>query len=165
MRAWCLPLLLTATLTAALGSVSSCGGRSAEPGTASGGTAGAGGSGGGGSICTLPAEGGMCNAYFPRWWFNAETQRCEPFVWGGCGGNGNNFESAEACVAGCAAQSIDDVCQAVGCAEGDVCVYFSELAGCGTPCIEGSGCPNGTHCSCGSSCSGCDDCALVCRST
>eukprot|EP00662_Eupelagonemidae_sp_cell21_P019674 gene19674-47849_t len=37
----------------------------------------------------------------PRWWFNAATGACEPFTYGGCGGNGNNFETPEQCESSC----------------------------------------------------------------
>lgn len=52
-------------------------------------------------ICGLPAESGECDGAFQRWYFNAGSGQCEAFVYGGCGGNANNFESAEACGAVC----------------------------------------------------------------
>ena len=52
-------------------------------------------------ICRAPAVVGPCDAAFPRWYYDFNSQRCEEFVWGGCGGNGNNFETREACEATC----------------------------------------------------------------
>jgi hypothetical protein len=51
--------------------------------------------------CRLPADPGPCKAAIPRWFFNRATGRCERFVYGGCGGNTNNFETAEECEATC----------------------------------------------------------------
>jgi hypothetical protein len=48
-------------------------------------------------VCDLPIVGGPCDAYIPRWAFNARTGQCERFIYGGCGGNHNNFESKERC--------------------------------------------------------------------
>lgn len=31
------------------------------------------------------------------WYFKSTTRRCEPFVYGGCGGNANRFQSVEEC--------------------------------------------------------------------
>ena len=53
--------------------------------------------------CTLPPESGECDAAFPRWYFDAATGECAEFLWGGCGGNANNFETREACQATCGA--------------------------------------------------------------
>ena len=36
--------------------------------------------------CLLPKEPGMCKAYFPRYFYNVETDECEQFGYGGCGG-------------------------------------------------------------------------------
>jgi hypothetical protein len=57
--------------------------------------------------CLKAAESGPCNAAFTRFAFNGATLTCEPFVFGGCGGNGNNFETAEACEATCASEYAD----------------------------------------------------------
>jgi hypothetical protein len=52
-------------------------------------------------ICQLPSDVGPCEAIVPRWFHNAETGECERFIWGGCGGNANNFETREACERTC----------------------------------------------------------------
>lgn len=74
-------------------------------GTTSSGTTGSGttGSGGGPSDdrCLLPLDSGDCDAAFQAWGYNAETGRCEEFLWGGCGGNENRFDSLEACISVC----------------------------------------------------------------
>ncbi|XP_051632424.1 protein AMBP-like [Manacus candei] len=51
--------------------------------------------------CRLPAITGRCRASIPRWFFNASSGTCESFVFGGCGGNGNNFGSERECREGC----------------------------------------------------------------
>ena len=55
--------------------------------------------------CSLPAESGPCTAAFPRWAFDPARGTCAQFTWGGCGGNANNFESEEACLASCQPQT------------------------------------------------------------
>eukprot|EP00051_Salpingoeca_urceolata_P017573 m.241086 g.241086 ORF g.241086 m.241086 type:complete len:2387 (+) comp18994_c0_seq2:73-7233(+) len=52
-------------------------------------------------VCALPLVVGPCDAAIPRWHYNAETDRCEEFVYGGCGGNENNFATLEACEQRC----------------------------------------------------------------
>lgn len=47
--------------------------------------------------CHQPKETGRCFALFYRYAFNVDTHSCEEFVFGGCGGNKNNFESLEHC--------------------------------------------------------------------
>ena len=37
----------------------------------------------------------------PRWAYNSQTGQCQSFVYGGCEGNGNNFESREDCEESC----------------------------------------------------------------
>ncbi|XP_071002327.1 WAP, Kazal, immunoglobulin, Kunitz and NTR domain-containing protein 2-like [Oncorhynchus clarkii lewisi] len=47
--------------------------------------------------CSLPSLQGPCKAYEPRWAYSSTLKQCQSFIWGGCGGNENNFESKEAC--------------------------------------------------------------------
>uniref|UniRef100_A0A5K3F6A2 BPTI/Kunitz inhibitor domain-containing protein n=1 Tax=Mesocestoides corti TaxID=53468 RepID=A0A5K3F6A2_MESCO len=49
------------------------------------------------SPCYLPIERGMCMAHMKRWAYDATTGLCVPFVYGGCGGNANQFKSKAAC--------------------------------------------------------------------
>ena len=51
--------------------------------------------------CQLPILGGSCMAYFPSYGYSAETGRCESFVYGGCDGNDNRFETLDECLAAC----------------------------------------------------------------
>ena len=51
--------------------------------------------------CTLPAESGLCKAAFQRFYFNSDSGQCEQFIFGGCGGNDNNFETMEQCQQTC----------------------------------------------------------------
>lgn len=47
--------------------------------------------------CGLPTLQGPCKAYEPRWAYSSSLQQCQSFIYGGCEGNNNNFESKEAC--------------------------------------------------------------------
>ncbi|XP_010901359.2 amyloid-like protein 2 isoform X6 [Esox lucius] len=53
------------------------------------------------AVCTLEAETGPCRASMPRWHFDMATRKCVRFVYGGCAGNRNNFDSEEYCMAVC----------------------------------------------------------------
>lgn len=53
------------------------------------------------TLCSLPKETGPCRAMMHRFFFNPSTNKCEQFVYGGCGGNENNFLSSEECQASC----------------------------------------------------------------
>ena len=49
----------------------------------------------------MEKEVGKCKALFPRWYYDNSLNECQEFVFGGCGGNKNNFESKAACLQKC----------------------------------------------------------------
>ncbi|XP_047645804.1 kunitz-type protease inhibitor 2 [Phacochoerus africanus] len=51
--------------------------------------------------CTAKAVTGPCRAAFPRWYFNAEKNSCDKFIYGGCRGNKNSYHSKEECMQRC----------------------------------------------------------------
>lgn len=48
-------------------------------------------------VCNMEKEEGNCLAYFQNYFYNKKTQSCEGFIYGGCGGNANNFDSLDSC--------------------------------------------------------------------
>lgn len=50
--------------------------------------------------CFQKGETGKCRAFFIKYHFNQESNSCEKFVWGGCGGN-VPFDSLEQCQKTC----------------------------------------------------------------
>nr|XP_033774943.1 amyloid-like protein 2 isoform X2 [Geotrypetes seraphini] len=53
------------------------------------------------AVCSMEAMTGPCRAAMPRWYFNLNKKKCIHFIYGGCGGNRNNFESEDYCMAVC----------------------------------------------------------------
>ena len=54
-----------------------------------------------GDTCLLKKNPGRCMALIPRYYYNSENGKCEEFMYGGCGGNRNNFEDIKACQERC----------------------------------------------------------------
>ncbi|KAL7630403.1 UNVERIFIED_CONTAM: hypothetical protein RMT77_019434 [Armadillidium vulgare] len=52
-------------------------------------------------ICLLPTLVGRCRNFTARFSFTPLVDRCEPFIYGGCGGNENNFKTFDDCIARC----------------------------------------------------------------
>ena len=50
--------------------------------------------------CELEPDPGMCKAYFPKYYFDKETNSCEEFIYGGCGGV-VPFDTLEQCSQQC----------------------------------------------------------------
>ena len=48
-------------------------------------------------VCYQPTIVGECRGAFRRWTFDQRTRSCEEFVYGGCNGNENRFNTPEAC--------------------------------------------------------------------
>ncbi|XP_026315034.1 papilin isoform X7 [Hyposmocoma kahamanoa] len=61
--------------------------------------------------CKLPKVKGACQGYHLRWYFDSAREQCGQFVFGGCLGNANNFESRELCQEHCEPARGDDVCK------------------------------------------------------
>uniref|UniRef100_UPI00398F387B carboxypeptidase inhibitor SmCI-like n=1 Tax=Pristiophorus japonicus TaxID=55135 RepID=UPI00398F387B len=62
-------------------------------------------------ICTLKADGGRCKGLNKRYYFNIFTQKCEEFIYGGCNGNENNFETKKKCLAKCKVKDRRNPCR------------------------------------------------------
>ncbi|CAF1181055.1 unnamed protein product [Rotaria sp. Silwood1] len=51
--------------------------------------------------CELAPETGPCRGMFPSFYYNPSTKQCESFIYGGCQGNANRFETKKDCHAQC----------------------------------------------------------------
>ncbi|VDL93530.1 unnamed protein product [Schistocephalus solidus] len=56
----------------------------------------------GSEICNLLPDSGMCMGFMPRFYFDADAGTCQSFIYGGCGGNKNNFRTEQECLEACA---------------------------------------------------------------
>ena len=52
-------------------------------------------------MCMLPMEKGPCKEVHEKYYFDTKTGKCGKFIFGGCFGNLNNFESADECESTC----------------------------------------------------------------
>ena len=52
-------------------------------------------------ICRLPPVKGPCEALYPRWYYSKADHTCLLFIYGGCDGNANNFETEKECLEKC----------------------------------------------------------------
>ena len=51
--------------------------------------------------CKAAPEAGPCYGHIRRWFYSAKDSVCRPFVFGGCGGNGNSYASWDECSNAC----------------------------------------------------------------
>lgn len=51
--------------------------------------------------CMAPKKVGPCRGSFPRWHYNAASEKCEKFNFGGCRENRNNYLSQDECTNAC----------------------------------------------------------------
>jgi len=52
-------------------------------------------------ICNTPVDTGPCTEEHAAWYFDSNTRACQAFIYSGCGGNANRFESEEQCERHC----------------------------------------------------------------
>ncbi|CAH0719454.1 unnamed protein product, partial [Brenthis ino] len=53
------------------------------------------------ALCELQPKRGSCRMAITRYYYNINERVCEPFTYGGCSGNKNNFLSSEDCTEYC----------------------------------------------------------------
>lgn len=51
--------------------------------------------------CTLPEDPGPCSNSTVRWYYDSDSEKCQQFMYGGCDGNSNNFQTIEECIGRC----------------------------------------------------------------
>ncbi|KAI4879840.1 hypothetical protein NFI96_025628 [Prochilodus magdalenae] len=84
--------------------------------------------------CLTPKKVGPCKGSFPRWHYNAASNRCEEFIFGGCLANNNNYVSKQECFDACNGTTVA--------AGGRKRKIPTEV--CDTPCVDGQfRCSNG----------------------
>ncbi|KAJ4924911.1 hypothetical protein JOQ06_003860 [Pogonophryne albipinna] len=54
--------------------------------------------------CLEPMSEGACSEFVLLWYFHPRSGECRPFVYGGCGGNTNQFSSRQECQSWCGVQ-------------------------------------------------------------
>lgn len=51
--------------------------------------------------CKPTPERGWCKGFEERWFFNVTSGTCQTFIYRGCGGNDNNYETQHECEITC----------------------------------------------------------------
>lgn len=77
----------------------------------------------GASTCELPLDRGHCNDWIARYYFDAETGKCELFNYRGCGGNANNYGTYTACLTACKSVMSCSDGQILGCTDSTATNY------------------------------------------
>uniref|UniRef100_A0A3P8RLV0 Serine peptidase inhibitor, Kunitz type 1 a n=1 Tax=Amphiprion percula TaxID=161767 RepID=A0A3P8RLV0_AMPPE len=88
--------------------------------------------------CMAPKKIGPCRGAFPRWHYNAASEKCEEFMFGGCRENLNNYLSMVECSNACYGS------EKGGIAGRGLPIPTTQGEKCGTPCKPGQfTCTNG----------------------
>ncbi|KAK6113724.1 Kunitz/Bovine pancreatic trypsin inhibitor domain family protein [Brugia pahangi] len=61
--------------------------------------------------CLSPMDSGPCNTAIKRWYYDTRERQCIKFEYSGCGGNGNNYPTKEACEKQCKSTSNEPKCK------------------------------------------------------
>uniref|UniRef100_H2YTV0 BPTI/Kunitz inhibitor domain-containing protein n=1 Tax=Ciona savignyi TaxID=51511 RepID=H2YTV0_CIOSA len=57
-------------------------------------------------VCMLIPDAGPCKGSHLRYYYDRAAMSCQKFLYGGCHGNGNNFETLDACSSQCGVKSL-----------------------------------------------------------
>ncbi|EEC19257.1 serine protease inhibitor, putative, partial [Ixodes scapularis] len=57
------------------------------------------------TACKPTPERGICKGFLDRWFFNVSSGACETFLYSGCGGNLNEYQSQWECEFACMGKS------------------------------------------------------------
>uniref|UniRef100_H9G9K1 BPTI/Kunitz inhibitor domain-containing protein n=1 Tax=Anolis carolinensis TaxID=28377 RepID=H9G9K1_ANOCA len=90
-------------------------------------------------LCLLPPNQGDCYAYMPRFFYNSTSGKCEKFIYGGCGGNENNFMTREECYYACIGTGERDTDGTAGKAGSGTTSIAGKLEPCDAPGCESTG--------------------------
>ncbi|XP_017489901.1 PREDICTED: chymotrypsin inhibitor SCI-II-like [Rhagoletis zephyria] len=52
-------------------------------------------------VCLQSPQSGRCFGYVPSFAYNPIARKCEEFIYGGCGGNDNRFDTKKECELSC----------------------------------------------------------------
>ncbi|XP_063000993.1 kunitz-like toxin PcKuz3 [Elgaria multicarinata webbii] len=52
-------------------------------------------------FCHMPVQRGLCYGYHHRFFYKPSSNQCKSFIYGGCGGNKNNFRTFMECQRKC----------------------------------------------------------------
>ncbi|XP_067099927.1 kunitz-type protease inhibitor 1a [Osmerus mordax] len=104
--------------------------------------------------CMVPMKVGPCRSSYPRWHYNAASRKCEPFTFGGCMPNANNYMTEDECKNACRGMSENHLSGRSGplpAAKGEMC---------GKPCESGQfNCSNGCCLDPGLQCDSVEQCS------
>ncbi|XP_066276574.1 cysteine-rich motor neuron 1 protein-like [Branchiostoma lanceolatum] len=81
--------------------------------------------------CAEPKKVGLCRAARRRFYFDSSERKCKSFIYGGCGGNRNNFLTMRDCETTCA---VIDLKLANSVVKGQNCPAHSRWSQCGSAC-------------------------------
>eukprot|EP00096_Caligus_rogercresseyi_P003711 TRINITY_DN1716_c0_g1_i1.p1 TRINITY_DN1716_c0_g1~~TRINITY_DN1716_c0_g1_i1.p1 ORF type:complete len:445 (-),score=99.12 TRINITY_DN1716_c0_g1_i1:112-1416(-) len=59
-------------------------------------------------MCSAIKVVGECKGAISRWFYDSERDTCSPFIYSGCNGTANNFESLEDCASSCIASQLSE---------------------------------------------------------
>ncbi|KAF7386509.1 hypothetical protein HZH68_013641 [Vespula germanica] len=62
------------------------------------------------SICLAPVDAGPCNNDITAYYYDSRTNMCQAFIYGGCEGNANRFQTEEQCERLCGKFRGQDLC-------------------------------------------------------